>query len=97
VLDPPSFSTTRAGRFEVKRDYARLVTAALGVLEPGGALLACVNHHGLGQGWLVEQVQRAAKAAGRVVAQVTSFEPPADFRTEAGQAAPSKSVLLVCS
>lgn len=97
VLDPPSFSTTRGGRLEVKRDYAKLVSAALSVLEPDGRVLACINHYGLGQGWLIEQLQHGARTAGRRVAQITPFDPPADFRVEGVRDAPSKSALMICA
>lgn len=96
VLDPPSFSTTRSGRLEVKRDYARLVTACLAVLEPEGHLLACVNHHGVGHAFLVEQLRRGASAAGRTVMRIAACDPPDDFRMRAGQAPPSTCALLQC-
>jgi 23S rRNA (cytosine1962-C5)-methyltransferase len=44
VLDPPSFATTKRGRFSVERDYPELVSAALLVVADGGALVACTNH-----------------------------------------------------
>lgn len=43
ILDPPGFATTKASRFSAQRDYHQLVTAAAGVLEPGGVLLALCN------------------------------------------------------
>jgi 23S rRNA (cytosine1962-C5)-methyltransferase len=96
VLDPPSFSTTRAGRLEVKRDYAKLVSACLAVLSPDGYLLACVNHHGVGHAWLVEQLRRGASVAGRTVSRIAACEPPDDFRMRADQAPPSTCALMHC-
>lgn len=96
VLDPPSFSTTRSGRLEVKRDYAKLVTACLAVLTPDGYLLACVNHHGVGHAWLADQVRRGAKAAGREVLRIAACDPPDDFRMRQGQAPPSTCALVHC-
>lgn len=43
ILDPPSFSTTRKGAFSTRRDYPKLVAAALPVVAPGGTLLCCSN------------------------------------------------------
>ena len=44
VLDPPTFSQSKEqGRFQLERDYGRLVTAALPLLSPGGVLLASAN------------------------------------------------------
>jgi 23S rRNA (cytosine1962-C5)-methyltransferase len=95
VLDPPSFSTTRSGRLEVRRDYARLVAAAFAVLSPGGSLMACVNHHGVGPAWLADQLRRGAGLAGREVARIAACEPPDDFRMRADQAPPSTCALLL--
>jgi len=65
VLDPPSFSTTRAGAFSVAADYPRLAALATRVVAPGGILLAATNHAGTAgdrfDGWL----QAAATDAGR--------------------------------
>lgn len=44
ILDPPSFSHSREGLWSAKKDYPRLVAAALRVLEPGGWLVAATNH-----------------------------------------------------
>jgi 23S rRNA (cytosine1962-C5)-methyltransferase len=97
VLDPPTFSTTRSGRLEVKRDYARLVAAALAVLERRGALLACVNHHALDARWLREQLTAGAALAGRAISHIEPLPPPADFRCATEQAAPSTCALLTCA
>jgi 23S rRNA (cytosine1962-C5)-methyltransferase len=65
VLDPPSFGTRRGGVLRAERDYAGLVTSALGLLESGGRLL-CVSHQlGFSQGDLSELVRQAVAASGR--------------------------------
>jgi 23S rRNA (cytosine1962-C5)-methyltransferase len=65
VLDPPSFGTRRGGVLRAERDYAGLVTSALGLLERGGRLL-CVSHQlGLSQRELSELVAQAVRASGR--------------------------------
>jgi 23S rRNA (cytosine1962-C5)-methyltransferase len=43
VCDPPSFSQGPAGSFAVAKDLARLVAAAIGVLEEGGYLALASN------------------------------------------------------
>lgn len=43
ILDPPSFSTSKEGRFSAGKDYARLVAQAAPLISPGGILLACCN------------------------------------------------------
>jgi 23S rRNA (cytosine1962-C5)-methyltransferase len=65
VLDPPSFGTRRGGVLRAERDYAGLVTSALGLLESGGRLL-CVSHQlGFSQGDLSELVRQAVATSGR--------------------------------
>jgi len=65
VLDPPSFGTRRGGVLRAERDYAGLVTSALGLLERGGRLL-CVSHQlGFSQRELSELVAQAVRASGR--------------------------------
>lgn len=48
LLDPPSFSNSRsmAGSFDVQRDHADLVRAAMAVLRPGGQLYFSNNRRG---------------------------------------------------
>jgi 23S rRNA (cytosine1962-C5)-methyltransferase len=43
ICDPPTFSHGPAGQFSVARDLARLGTACLSVLEPGGTLVFATN------------------------------------------------------
>jgi len=48
LLDPPSFSNSksRAGNFDVQRDHAALVRAAMACLRPGGRLYFSTNRRG---------------------------------------------------
>jgi 23S rRNA (cytosine1962-C5)-methyltransferase len=94
VLDPPSYATTRGRRFRVLRDYAELCRASAQVLAPGGKLLACVNHHEAGQGWLRKEVTRAIHAAGRELAQLRDLPAQLDFPSSVGAEPASKSVLM---
>lgn len=47
LLDPPTFSRGRKGVFSTERDYARLVTLAAPLVEPGGVLVAFANTYRL--------------------------------------------------
>ncbi|MEN9578951.1 MAG: hypothetical protein RJA70_1960 [Pseudomonadota bacterium] len=44
VLDPPSFSSRGKETFSVARQYRELAEACIGLLAPGGRLLAVTNH-----------------------------------------------------
>ena len=43
VLDPPGFSHGPSGAWSAKKDYGRMVSACVRVLEPGGWLVAALN------------------------------------------------------
>ncbi len=43
LLDPPGFSHSGEGLWSAKKDYPRMVTSCLRVLEPGGWLVAALN------------------------------------------------------
>lgn len=43
ICDPPSFSQGPAGSFSVAKDLARLASAAVGILDPGGLLAFATN------------------------------------------------------
>jgi len=76
VLDPPSYSTSKHGRFRVVKDYASLCAATLRVMAPGGVLIACVNHHGLTRTALRRFINAAGREAG------VAFESMRDMPTQ---------------
>lgn len=84
VLDPPSYSTTRKGRFVAETDYVDLAASALSVLAPGGQMLACTNHRRIGIGKFRKILFEAARRAGREALQVKELPTPADHPAPAG-------------
>lgn len=82
ILDPPSFSKTKTGRFSAAKDYAQLAELAARVVAPGGRLLACSNLAELPWKAFRERVLAGVEAAGRrgEVAGVY-HEPALDFPT----------------
>jgi len=94
VLDPPSYSTTRRGRFVAESDYAGLAADALAVLAPGGRLLACTNHRGISPGRFRRILFDAARLAKREVAQVKDLPEPADYPVAPGGEPHMKSALV---
>lgn len=82
ILDPPSFSKTKAGRFSVAKDYAQLVELAAKAVAPGGRLLACANLAELPWRAFRERVLAGVSAAGRHAEIVGVYHEPAlDFPT----------------
>ena len=79
VLDPPSYSTSKHGRFRVVKDYASLCAATLRVMAPGGVLIACVNHHGLTRAALRRFIISAGREAGVAFESVRDMPTQRDF------------------
>jgi 23S rRNA (cytosine1962-C5)-methyltransferase len=94
VLDPPSYSTTRRGRFVADEDYASLATAALRILAPGGQLLACTNHRGISLPRFRRILRDALRGARCEAAQMKDLVEPADFPPAPGGEGNMKSVLV---
>jgi 23S rRNA (cytosine1962-C5)-methyltransferase len=81
LLDPPSYSTTKAGRFVGRTDYDRLVALALAVVAPGGegVLLACSNHRQVSSNRFRKFLYDGAKSAGRTLVHAKDVATPRDF------------------
>lgn len=82
VLDPPTFGRVKGRRraFSIARDMGPLVTAAVGLLAPGGWLLLSTNQRGLTRAHMESAVRAAA--GGRAIAAVERPKLPPDFRGE---------------
>jgi 23S rRNA (cytosine1962-C5)-methyltransferase len=97
ILDPPSYSTTKRGRFVAENDYASLAAAALALLNPGGQLLACTNHRGIARERFRKTLFEAGRLARRELAQVKDLPGASDYPVAAGREAPTKSVWVTCA
>lgn len=81
LLDPPTFSTTKAGgRFQAQRDYGELVARALPVVAPGGRLFCSTNQRTVTATDLEQAIRRAATAAGRGIRAQEFATLPWDYR-----------------
>jgi len=78
VLDPPSYASTKHGRFSVEKDFAGLVSYALALVSEGGSLLACTNLHSLETRAFERMLRTGAAHAGRAV-EIELVAPPGDF------------------
>ncbi|MEY4512857.1 MAG: hypothetical protein RLZZ450_4979 [Pseudomonadota bacterium] len=94
ILDPPSYASTRRGRFSVERDYPELATIAIRLVAEGGSLLACLNHHKLDQRALEKAVSSAGNSASRPVRTLEFVPPPADHEPLCGRIPHLKSAWI---
>lgn len=94
VLDPPSYSTTKKGRFVADRDYVDLAAAAMAVVAPGGTLLACTNHRGITPSKFRRILFDAARAAKREVTRMKDLPEPPDFPVAPGALAHMKTAIV---
>jgi 23S rRNA (cytosine1962-C5)-methyltransferase len=94
ILDPPSFATTKQTRFSAANDYRSVAALAMGVIAPGGRLLASTNHRGIVRAKLRRYLHEAARDAGRTVTQMKDLPDSLDFPPEPGREPAMKSVLV---
>ena len=95
VLDPPSYSTTKTTRFSSDGDYVELAAAALAILRPGGRMLACSNHRGIGHARFRRYLREAATLAGVTLSQLKDMPDPIDFPVPPGEESHLKALLAV--
>jgi 23S rRNA (cytosine1962-C5)-methyltransferase len=93
ILDPPSYSSTKKGRFVADSDYAEVAAQALALLAPAGRLLASTNHRGISPSRFRRMLFDAGRAAGIELAQVKDLPPPLDYPLPPGGDPPMKAVL----
>ena len=94
ILDPPSYSSTKKRRFVAKTDYRDLAADVMRLVVPGGVLLACVNHRGIGRERFRKHLYEAARAAGREVLQAKDLPTPSDFPPPLGGDSHLKAVWM---
>ncbi len=85
ILDPPSFSTSRTGRFSAAKDYPRLVESAARVVADGGLLLAACNLEDLRPDRFARMCEEGLGRAGRQARRALALgASPVDFPTPEG-------------
>jgi 23S rRNA (cytosine1962-C5)-methyltransferase len=95
ILDPPTFSRSKAGGvFQVEKDFGQLTAAALPLLKAGGLLLASCNTATLEPEKFLEAIDRATAQARRKVAARHYLPQPPDFPITRAEPAYLKTVWL---
>jgi 23S rRNA (cytosine1962-C5)-methyltransferase len=94
ILDPPSYSTTKRGRFVADSDYVPLAAGALAILVRGGRLLACTNHRGISPAKFRRLLFAACRSANREALQIKDLAAPGDFPVGTNEEPHMKSALV---
>jgi len=84
IMDPPSFSTTRASRFTTVGGTAELVQKALNVLVGGGLLVSSSNLQKLSLADYLKELRKGSQAAGRQLQVIHVSGQADDFPWTAG-------------
>ena len=79
ILDPPTFSRKKKGKFSTDSDYADLASLAAAIVEPGGWILACANTHRLAAEEFERAVFSGVKGAGRSVSSCERVSMPPEY------------------
>ena len=78
VLDPPSFARNKKRTFSVAKDYHRLVSEALEILNPGGTLILSTNAANVTKEKFKKQIEKGFQ--DRKHRYVAEYGLPGDFR-----------------
>ena len=77
VLDPPSFARNKKQTFSVAKDYHKLISQSLEILNPGGIIIASTNTANVSRQKFTEQIDKGF--AGRRYQILNQYGLPADF------------------
>ena len=77
VLDPPSFARNKKQTFTVAKDYHKLISQSLEILNPGGIIIASTNAANVSRQKFTEQIDKGF--AGRSYQILNKYGLPADF------------------
>lgn len=77
VLDPPSFARNKKQTFSVGKDYHKLISQSLEILNPEGIIIASTNAANVSRQKFTEQIDKGF--AGRSYQILNKYGLPADF------------------
>ena len=77
VLDPPSFARNKKQTFSVVKDYHKLISQSLEILNSGGIIIASTNAANVSRQKFTEQIDKGF--AGRRYQILNQYGLPADF------------------
>ncbi len=94
ILDPPTFSRSKEGVFQVEKDYPALVELALPLLKREGVLLASTNAASLEPERFLRMIHEPIPRTHRQVLQEQYVPQPPDFPISRAEPAHLKTVWM---
>ncbi len=94
VVDPPTYSKTKRGRWTSGKDWQRLAAMSFKVAEDGGTLLLCSNDERMSGNQFRRFLHEGARQAEVRIQQMKDLQIPADFPAPVGGEAHLKAVLV---
>lgn len=79
VLDPPSFARNKKKTFSVAKDYSKLTTEAVEILNQKGILIASTNAANVSYEKFQKMVEKGISTTNRNARQLKSYRLPKDF------------------
>ena len=79
VLDPPSFARNKKKTFSVAKDYSKLTTEAVELINPKGILIASTNAANVNYDKFKDMVQKGIDGAKRSGKLLETYRLPEDF------------------
>ncbi len=80
VLDPPSYSKTKAKIFSVEKNYRELIYKSIKILSKNGIIVASTNNSAFSRDEFLEQIKAGCKQANKKFDVIEEFRLPEDFR-----------------
>ncbi|OPL08226.1 MAG: 50S rRNA methyltransferase [delta proteobacterium ML8_F1] len=80
ILDPPSYAKSRDYTFKVQKDYPKLLKESLGILAPGGVIVAATNQSSYAREAFRSMIEKTFETEGFRAQIIESFELPEDFK-----------------
>ncbi len=94
IVDPPTYSKTKRGRWTSGKDWRRLSAMAMTATSAGGVLLLCSNDQRMSAQRFRRYIHDGARAAGVRLEMVKDLRPPADYPPLTSGEPHLKSVLI---
>jgi 23S rRNA (cytosine1962-C5)-methyltransferase len=82
--DPPTYSTSKSGRWTSGKKWRELAAACFRVLAPHGVLMATSNDQRMSQAWFRDEIRRGATLAEAHLESLRDLPPAMDFPSAPG-------------